>query len=156
MAKLWYYKTNGQQFGPVTSAQLKKLADDQTIGPNDLVRKEGMRDWFPASQVRGLFGKNPTESFTHTGGTDAWIDPLAAASSGSAHLTDTPAAIPQALPPSSPSSHTNPYPYQSAPYQPGYYVQPPPVASQANDEEIFDIPPSQRHTYIPTRAIQFR
>lgn len=51
----WYYAKNGQQQGPVTSAQLKQLASSGQIGPDDLVFREGGTQWVAASTVAGLF-----------------------------------------------------------------------------------------------------
>lgn len=52
----WYYTANGQQQGPVTAADLKKIAQARTISREDLVWKEGMPNWVPAKNVKGLFG----------------------------------------------------------------------------------------------------
>ncbi len=51
----WYYTANGGQQGPVTAADLKKLAQAGTISKEDLVWKEGMPNWVPAKNVKGLF-----------------------------------------------------------------------------------------------------
>lgn len=42
--------------GPVSVIELKQLAGAGEIQPHDLVWSEGMTDWTPASNVRGLFG----------------------------------------------------------------------------------------------------
>lgn len=52
---IWYYAKDDQQHGPVTPAQLKSLSNSGKLLPTDLVWKEGMGDWAPASEVRGLF-----------------------------------------------------------------------------------------------------
>ncbi len=50
----WYYSRNRTQQGPVTRDELlSKLASGE-VSPSDLVWKEGMADWIPASQVREL------------------------------------------------------------------------------------------------------
>jgi antitoxin component YwqK of YwqJK toxin-antitoxin module len=54
MANEWYYVKNGQRCGPVSGQQLKELAAKGGIGPDDLVWKEGMSQWLPASKVKGL------------------------------------------------------------------------------------------------------
>jgi hypothetical protein len=59
MASDWYYTSKGQQAGPVSSQKLKELADFGYIQPNDLVWKDGMSDWSPASKVKGLFRNTP-------------------------------------------------------------------------------------------------
>lgn len=52
----WYYVKDDRQVGPVTSQQLQGLARSGGVKPTDLVWKEGMADWAPASRVQGLFG----------------------------------------------------------------------------------------------------
>jgi hypothetical protein len=51
----WFYSKGGQQQGPVNSADLKKLAREGQIQPDDLVWQEGMAEWAKASRVKGLF-----------------------------------------------------------------------------------------------------
>jgi len=50
----WYYSKNGTQLGPVAQSELiSKLASGE-VSPSDLVWKDGMGDWIPASQVSEL------------------------------------------------------------------------------------------------------
>jgi hypothetical protein len=52
----WYYSKNGTQLGPVAQGELiSKLASGE-VSPTDLVWKDGMGDWIPASQVAELRG----------------------------------------------------------------------------------------------------
>jgi hypothetical protein len=51
----WYYAKDGRQQGPVTSAQLRQMAQGGELQPDDLVFKEGGTNWIPASSVQGLF-----------------------------------------------------------------------------------------------------
>jgi hypothetical protein len=51
----WYYAKNGQQQGPVSSADLKRLVASGEIGPTDLVFQEGGTQWVEANTVKGLF-----------------------------------------------------------------------------------------------------
>jgi uncharacterized protein DUF4339 len=55
MPRLWRYKRDGQEFGPVTPDDLKMLAKSQRLGPTDLVCKDGTNHWFPARGIQGLF-----------------------------------------------------------------------------------------------------
>jgi hypothetical protein len=55
MADEWYYTNQGQQMGPVTTSQLKELAATQRLQPTDLVWREGLPKWVPASTAKGLF-----------------------------------------------------------------------------------------------------
>ncbi len=50
MAK-WFYAIDGEQFGPVEGAELKRAILDEMLGPNDLVWREGMPEWQPAGKV---------------------------------------------------------------------------------------------------------
>jgi TM2 domain-containing membrane protein YozV len=60
----WYYSVDGSQQGPVTAAELKKLATDGKIKAEDLVWKDGMAEWKAANTIKGLFGAG-----TASGGT---------------------------------------------------------------------------------------
>jgi len=55
VADEWYYASNGQPIGPVSSAALREMAASGTLLPTALVWKEGMSQWAPASATRGLF-----------------------------------------------------------------------------------------------------
>lgn len=55
MASEWYYSKDGARLGPVPSQRLKELAASGELGPNDLVWKEGLTEWKPASTLKGLF-----------------------------------------------------------------------------------------------------
>ncbi len=51
----WYYTDKtGQQAGPISTAELQKLASSKTIPSTSLVWKNGMPDWKPLSQVQEL------------------------------------------------------------------------------------------------------
>lgn len=52
---LWYYAHGEQQLGPVSSTELKRLAEAAELASDDLVWREGMDDWAPAQRVKGLF-----------------------------------------------------------------------------------------------------
>ncbi len=62
MSQDWYYSADGGQKGPVTAADLKKLADAGSLKPTDLIWKDGMTDWSPAKTVKGLFGGGSSEA----------------------------------------------------------------------------------------------
>ena len=56
MANEWHYTLNGQQAAaPVAAAQLKQLAVSGQLKPTDLVWQDGMLDWVPARDIKGLF-----------------------------------------------------------------------------------------------------
>lgn len=60
MADEWHYTVDGNQQGPVSASELKRLAASGNLGPTDLIWKEGMAEWKPASSVRGLFSSPRT------------------------------------------------------------------------------------------------
>ncbi len=55
MASQWVYTQEGKQYGPVSSSQLKALADSGKLKPFDLVWKEGMSQWVAGSKIQNLF-----------------------------------------------------------------------------------------------------
>jgi hypothetical protein len=94
----WYYTRGQQQCGPVSSAELKRLADQGDLTPDALVWRDGLKDWFPARGVKGLFegegatpgaaahpGETPgtPDAAAHTGVTPSPLH--AAATPGSSH-----------------------------------------------------------------------
>jgi hypothetical protein len=57
MSADWFLARGGQQrVGPLTAQQLKQMAAAGQVTGSDLVWKEGMAQWVPASQVKGLLG----------------------------------------------------------------------------------------------------
>jgi hypothetical protein len=56
----WYYARNDQQFGPVSAAELKQLADAGRLSPDDLLWREGWESWNTAVNLRGLFAQSAT------------------------------------------------------------------------------------------------
>ena len=54
MADQWYYTEQGQRKGPISEEELKQLASSGQLKPADLVWKQGMASWGPASSVEGL------------------------------------------------------------------------------------------------------
>lgn len=52
--KVWWYAKGDQKFGPYSSPQLKALAAKGSIELADLIWKEGLANWLPASSVKGL------------------------------------------------------------------------------------------------------
>lgn len=53
----WYWQKAGrsQPQGPIAANELRDLALSSRLGRNDLVWKEGMKEWVKASQLNGLF-----------------------------------------------------------------------------------------------------
>ncbi len=60
MAHQWYVQQGGKQYGPLTSANLKKLATEGKITQSTSVRLGDAGAWTPASRVQGLFAAPAT------------------------------------------------------------------------------------------------
>ena len=56
MSSEWYIQHGGKQHGPLSAAQLKKLAAERKISPATSVRLGASGNWVSASKVQGLFG----------------------------------------------------------------------------------------------------
>lgn len=94
---IWYYAKHDQQHGPVSAAQLQELVTGGTLLPTDLVWKEGMDDWAPASEVKGLFASAVRQlSTAKPAGTGEPVAPSDA-------VTTSPAESPPAKPASTAS-----------------------------------------------------
>ena len=52
--KVWYYAKGGQKFGPYSGIELRTIAQSGKISANDLIWKEGLAKWVPASSAKGL------------------------------------------------------------------------------------------------------
>lgn len=51
----WFYRQGGREVGPITSAQLKELANRGALDQEALVRHGSAAGWTKADQVKGLF-----------------------------------------------------------------------------------------------------
>jgi hypothetical protein len=54
MPDQWFYLIDGHRRGPVSPSELRSLAGRGELGEGDFVWKEGMKDWTPAKNLRGL------------------------------------------------------------------------------------------------------
>jgi hypothetical protein len=57
---MYHVGRNGQQTGPFSIEQLKAMAANGELQPTDLVWKEGMAGWEPASTLPGVFSTAPS------------------------------------------------------------------------------------------------
>jgi hypothetical protein len=66
MANEWFVQHGGKQYGPLSAANLKKLATEGKITATTSVRKGEDGAWVPASRVQGLFATQaaPVQSST--------------------------------------------------------------------------------------------
>lgn len=55
MAKQWFYQANGKELGPVSSSELKSLADSGVLTPASSIRQNSSFKWYEARRVTGLF-----------------------------------------------------------------------------------------------------
>ena len=58
----WFYRVAGAQFGPVESAELRRLADKGIVMRGTPIRKGADSRWMLARQVSGLFEPVPADS----------------------------------------------------------------------------------------------
>ncbi len=56
MASVWYYGYGKKRFGPVTTNELRELAEAGRIQPADTIWREGSELGVLANEVKGLFG----------------------------------------------------------------------------------------------------
>jgi hypothetical protein len=55
VASQWYLNDSGQEVGPLSSTELRRLARDGRIRPDSWLRRVGEGGWIPASRVKNLF-----------------------------------------------------------------------------------------------------
>lgn len=55
MSDEWFYVQHKQRVGPVSIAELCRLAARSQLLPTDMVMNSGTRKWMPAREVKGLF-----------------------------------------------------------------------------------------------------
>jgi len=55
----WYVERDGQKHGPISSGELKRLADTREINARTRVLKEGTQSWAGAGRINGLFAADP-------------------------------------------------------------------------------------------------
>jgi hypothetical protein len=62
MVAEWYYSKDGEEYGPATIHDLKRLVESHWLQPHDLVRKHDATKWAPASSIEALFptSRSPT------------------------------------------------------------------------------------------------
>ena len=56
----WWYARDDEQLGPLSPAELRRLAAGGGLAPTDLVWREGMSEWAPAARIKGLFAESQT------------------------------------------------------------------------------------------------
>lgn len=56
---MYFLAINGQQTGPFSLEQLQAMAARGQLAPADLLWKEGMSEWAPASNIGGIFDARP-------------------------------------------------------------------------------------------------
>lgn len=59
MSKKWHVARGDRKVGPISDQQLKEFAASGKLKPEDLIWKDGMDEWKPASNVKGLFPSKP-------------------------------------------------------------------------------------------------
>ncbi|NJM38590.1 MAG: DUF4339 domain-containing protein [Akkermansiaceae bacterium] len=52
----WFYSRNGERLGPATFDELRQMAANGRLNPRlDLAWKNGMNEWIPTGEIKGLF-----------------------------------------------------------------------------------------------------
>ena len=64
MAKQWFFQLMGAEMGPVSSAELKRRAEQGQIQPDTLIRNGKNAQWHTAVRVKGLFCESQPKSDT--------------------------------------------------------------------------------------------
>jgi hypothetical protein len=60
MTEDWYYAHDAQQMGPVSTLALRDMLANGTVKLSDLVWRDGMSNWVPASESRELWPTPPS------------------------------------------------------------------------------------------------
>ncbi|MCB1521041.1 MAG: DUF4339 domain-containing protein [Hyphomicrobiaceae bacterium] len=100
----WYLARDGQQYGPITAIEFRKLVELRHLKPTDFVWRTGFSDWWQASDVPGLLAPPPPPpmrmpppppgvhpplaGFHDEGGRGGYRDPLLGANSTRAMAPD--------------------------------------------------------------------
>lgn len=66
MSAVWYVSRSGENRGPYTSDALRQMARSGELLLTDLLWKDGMKQWRPAGESKGLFPKPETEADAET------------------------------------------------------------------------------------------
>ena len=71
MPEQWFYRQDGQEYGPVTLQELKQRVDAGQIGPVVMVRKQGESNWRKAKLRRGQSPPGPSRDKVSVGSSEA-------------------------------------------------------------------------------------
>jgi hypothetical protein len=55
----WFYAVDGQQGGPVSLEQLRRMIEEGAVGARDLVWRDGMGEWMASKKVAELWAAEP-------------------------------------------------------------------------------------------------
>jgi hypothetical protein len=148
---MWFYDHEGQVGGPVSVSELRQLASEGRLQPNDRVRKEDMERWVKARVVKGLFTPPdaPPLAEAEPIGTDSMFDffgggpPIAAPEAANEFhpafdffgAPAGPPAVPEVVAPSPPPARQSKPPRKSKPDLPPP-VELPPVEE---DSAVFQL-----------------
>jgi hypothetical protein len=62
VAGQWYCEIDGEELGPLSAQQLRKMVVLHNITPSSRIRKGTTGEWITASRVRGLFTEAQAET----------------------------------------------------------------------------------------------
>lgn len=94
---MYHVGRNGQQTGPFSVEQLKEMAATGQLSPTDLVWKEGMAGWEPASTIPDVFTPAaPSVTSTPVTSTPSYSSPAPATESPQSQYNPNPGPAPLA------------------------------------------------------------
>jgi hypothetical protein len=70
----WFFAEKDKKHGPVSPLALKKLVDAGRVTRDTLVWREGMPDWVPAREIRGLCPDQPAMASAEAGPREETVD----------------------------------------------------------------------------------
>jgi hypothetical protein len=99
----WYFARGNKQAGPVSAADLRRLAVAGELSPDDLIWREGLAEWTKARNVRGLFEEESKPAAAE----EAPSKPVVALPQGDEPAAEPgePAETPEAAEPRAPARH---------------------------------------------------
>lgn len=94
----WYLARDGQQYGPLSEAEMRKFIELAHLRPTDLVWRQGFAEWRPAAAIFPLRPAPPVAPARPPPGTEPRRAPEARQTTGQPKTQGAPAAGRSALP----------------------------------------------------------
>lgn len=71
MNEQWFWQTQGESYGPLSTNELEDLVRRGRIGDEDLIQLGGTQDWLPAGEIKSLFLEGEATASNETSSADA-------------------------------------------------------------------------------------